>query len=162
MNRLIPHPILSAALLLMWLMLTAFSLGHLILGTAVALVAGRAMATLEPASVHLRRWHRIPRFAALVIADIVRSNIAVARLILTGDRGGTRVSGFIEMQLQLTDRTALALLAVIITATPGTAWIEYDPVRQLLLIHLYDMTGEAELRRLVHDVYEPLLLEIFE
>ena len=31
----------------MWLLLNRFSLGHLLLGTAVALVAGRAMAALR-------------------------------------------------------------------------------------------------------------------
>ena len=48
MTRLIPHPVLSTTLVVLWLMLTRFSLGYLILGTALALVAGRAYSALHP------------------------------------------------------------------------------------------------------------------
>jgi len=44
MSRLVPYPLLSLALLVMWLLLTRFSLGHLILGSGIALIAGKAMA----------------------------------------------------------------------------------------------------------------------
>lgn len=162
MNRLVPHPILTLALIVMWLLLTAFSIGHFLLGTAVALIAGQAMASLEPAGIHLRRWHRIPRFLAIVIADVIRSNVAVAWLVLTGGRRGKRVSGFVEIRLELSDRTALTLLAIVITATPGTAWLEYDPKRRLVLLHVFDLVDAADWRDLVNTRYEPLLLEIFE
>ena len=55
MTRIVPHPLLTGGLVLMWLLLNRFSLGHLVLGTAVALVAGRAMAALEPVRPRIRR-----------------------------------------------------------------------------------------------------------
>ena len=61
MTRILPHPLLTAALILMWLLLNRFSLGHLLLGTAVALVAGRAMAALEPVRPRIRRWDLVLR-----------------------------------------------------------------------------------------------------
>ena len=82
MSRVFPHPILCAGLVLMWLLLNRFSLGHLVLGTAVALVAGQAMAALEPNRPRIRHPLVILRLFAIVLADIVRSNVAVARLVL--------------------------------------------------------------------------------
>ena len=75
--------------------------------------------------------------------DIIRSNIAVARLILTGGREGQRRSEFIEIPLDLRSQGALAILAIILTATPGTAWLEYKPATGTLLLHVFDMVDEA-------------------
>ena len=64
MTRIVPHPLLTGALVVMWLLLNRFSLGHLLLGTAVALVAGRAMAALEPVRPRIRRWDLVLRLFA--------------------------------------------------------------------------------------------------
>jgi multicomponent K+:H+ antiporter subunit E len=162
MSRLVPFPVLTAALVAMWLLLTSFSPGQLIVGTGVALLAGKSMSALQPAKTHLRRWDLIPRFAAIVLYDIVRSNIAVARLILTGGRHGQRHSGFVEIPLDLRDDMALAVLAIVVTATPGTAWMQYDAAQGTLLLHVFDLVDEASWTDLVKNRYEHLLMEIFE
>lgn len=82
MSRLLPHPILSLGLVLMWLLLNRFSLGHLLLGSAVAIVAGQAMAALQPERPHIRRWDRVAVLLFRVTIDIVRSNVAVASILL--------------------------------------------------------------------------------
>jgi multicomponent K+:H+ antiporter subunit E len=160
-SRLVPYPALTAGLILMWLLLNRFSPGHLLLGTAVALIASRSMSALQPASPRVRRWHPIPRLAAAVLRDIVRSNVAVAWLILGGGRHERR-SGFVEIPLELRDPTALAILATIVTATPGTAWMQYDLQRRTVLLHVFDLVEEAEWIDLVKGRYERLLREIFE
>jgi multicomponent K+:H+ antiporter subunit E len=162
MTRLVPYPLLTVALILAWLLLNRFSPGHLVLGTAIALVAGRAMAALQPAKPHLRRWDLVPQLVGTVLYDIVRSNVAVARLILTGGRHGQRRSGFIEIPLELRDPSALAILAVIVTATPGTAWMQHDARTDAVLLHVFDLVDEAAWIELIKGRYERLLLEIFE
>ena len=162
MSRILPHPLLALALLLMWMMLTRFSLGHALLGGTIAIIAGRAMASLHPEEPRIRRWDKIARLAWIVFVDILRSNIAVASLILTHGRQGRRRSNFLDIPLDLRDRTGLAWLAVIITATPGTAWIEYEGGRDRLLIHVFDLVDEDDARALIKSRYEALLLEIFE
>jgi multicomponent K+:H+ antiporter subunit E len=159
MSRAFPHPLLSTFVVVMWLLLNRFSLGHLVLGTAVALVAGQAMAALEPNRPRIRRPATILRLFAIVLLDIVRSNVAVARLILAG---GPRRQGFVEIDLALRDPTALAILAVIVTSTPGTAWMDYDATRGRLLIHVFDLRDEAAWRDIVNNRYARLLMEIFE
>ena len=162
MSRLVPYPLLTLGLLLMWLLLNRFSPGHLLLGTAVAIVAGKAMSALEPAKPRIRRWDLIAQLLGVVLYDIVRSNLAVAALILTGGRHGQRRSGFVEIPLTLRDPTALAILAVIVTATPGTAWMQYDARRGAVLLHVFDLVEEADWISLIKGRYESLLLEIFQ
>lgn len=161
MKRLVPHPVLSLALLLMWLLMTRFSLGHVILGGAIALVAGSALGALEPEGPRIKRVWPFVRLVGIVSVDIIRSNIAVARLILTGGRHGERRSGFVEIPLRLRDPFPLGLLAMIVTATPGTAWLEYDSDTGVLLLHVFDLLDDDDWRHLIRDRYEALLLEVF-
>lgn len=162
MNRILPHPLLSLALLLAWLLMTRFSVGQALIGTVLALVAGRALAAVEPGRPRLRRIGPLMRLAAIVAADILRSNLMVARLILTGGRHGRRRSAFLHLPLRLREPTSLALLAIIITATPGTAWLDHDPETGMLLLHVFDMKDEEDWHRLICGRYEALLMEAFE
>lgn len=162
MSRLVPYPFVSFLLLMMWLMLTRFSLGHVVLGGVLALVAGRAVAALQPARPRLRHWRLMPRLFWMIFTDIIRSNVAVAWLILTNGRHGQRKSGFVLIPLKLRDPNALALLACILTATPGTAWLEYDSDEGLLTLHVFDLLDDEQWRHIVQNRYEALLMEIFE
>lgn len=157
MRRLVPHPLLSAALALMWLMLTRFSLGHLLLGTALGLFAGWTFARLAPEGPRFRNPGALVRLAGRVAVDIVRSNLAVARLIVAP--GAPRASGFVDVPLRLTDPVPLAFLAMIVTATPGTAWIRFDRASGVLKLHLLDLADGATVRRQIAERYESLLLE---
>lgn len=161
MSRVLPYPILTAALLLMWMLLTSFSTGQLLLGGAVAIAASHAMAALQPSKPRLRRWRLIPRLVGIVALDILRSNIAVAGIILRGGRRAGR-PGFVAIPLDLRDRTALAALSCIVTSTPGTAWVEYAHDSNVLIIHVLDLADEDEWVDLIKNRYEALLMEIFE
>lgn len=161
MSRIVPHPILSLAVVAMWLLLNRVSPGHLLLGIGVALIAGQAMAALEPTRPRVRRWDLVVRLFLRVMADIVHSNIAVARQILTMDFSNRR-PGFVEIDLVIRDPTALAALAIIVTTTPGTAWIDYDAARGRLLLHVFDLVDPDEWRATVNIRYGRLLKEIFE
>jgi multicomponent K+:H+ antiporter subunit E len=161
MSRVFPYPLLIASLIIMWLLLTSFSLGQFILGSGVALLAAQSMAALNPAKPTIRRWGLLPKLIAIVLYDIIRSNIAVARLILN-EGSHRRVSGFLTIPLELRSPMGLAVLGVIVTSTPGTAWIDYNSARGTLLLHVFDLVDEESWRALIKERYEQLLLEIFE
>ncbi|MGD9478557.1 UNVERIFIED_ORG: Na+/H+ antiporter subunit E (plasmid) [Roseateles sp. XES5] len=158
---MLPYPLLSASLVLTWLALNGFTLGHLILGCIVSVFASWGMASLRPAKPRLPKWYLLPKLLGIVLYDIVRSNIAVASILLTGRRGRFK-SGFMTVPLDLEDPTALAVLSVIITSTPGTAWLEYNSLNRTVLIHALDLVDEEAWRVLIKTRYEALLMEIFE
>jgi multicomponent K+:H+ antiporter subunit E len=160
-SRALPFPLLSASLLVMWLLLNGFSAGHFVLGSALAVAAGQVMVKLQPDKPRIKRWSLIPKLVAIVLADIWRSNLAVARLILFPDNR-QRVSGFITVPIELRHRTGLAILACIVTSTPGTAWVEYDSARRSLLVHVFDLVDEAAWIDLIKNRYERLLLDILQ
>ncbi|RDD71549.1 Na+/H+ antiporter subunit E [Paracoccus versutus] len=162
MSRFVPHPVLSAVLVLMWLFLTAFTRGHLLLGTLIALGAGWSVEHLHPPKPIFRRWLAIPKLMAVVALDILRSNIAVARVLILGPDHPKYHSGFVELTLRLRDPNALAVLAIILTGTPGTAWIEFDQEEGRLLLHVLDLRSDDDWQSLIRDRYEALLMEIFE
>lgn len=162
MSRYVPHPFLTISLVFMWLILTRFSLGHLILGTAIALVAGWVVSLIRPKTVELHHPMKMLKLTAIVAYDIAKSNIEVAKIILSRRDDPSRQPGFIQIKLKLRDRNALALLAVIISSTPGTAWIEHDPENGLLLMHILDLKAEEDWQKMIRERYETLLLEIFE
>jgi multicomponent K+:H+ antiporter subunit E len=161
MRRLLPFPIASASLLAFWLLLNqTLSLGHILLGGAVALVGGWALSALKPPKARPRRILTIFRLAVFVFADIVHSNIAVARIILSLQRRQW-TSGFVDIPLELRDPYGLATLACIITSTPGTVWVDFNEARGTLTIHVLDLVDKTEWVRTVKGRYERLLLEIF-
>lgn len=161
MKRLVPFPRVSGSLLILWLLLNqTLSLGQILLGSAVALSGGWALAALQPPSSRPERLAAIVRLVAVVSFDILRSNIAVARIIL-GPQQRRRVSGFVTIPLELRDPYGLATLACIITSTPGTVWVEFDDASGILTIHVLDLVDGSDWTRTIKGRYERRLLEIF-
>jgi len=161
MTRLLPYPILTACLALMWLLLAGFTSGQLVLAVLVSIGAARALKALGEVSPPVKRWIRIAEFTGIVLYDIVRSNVAVASILLSGQRRASK-SGFVTMPLKLRNPAGLATLAVVLTSTPGTAWLDYNSARGELLIHVFDVVDEQVWVDQILNRYEKPLLEIFE
>lgn len=161
MMQLLPHPLVSAGLLVLWLLLNqTFSVGQVFLGIMAALAGGWALTALQLPRARVRRMGSIFRLSVLVIADILRSNIAVGRIIL-GLGGRPPTSGFVNIPLELRNPYALTTLACIITSTPGTLWVNFDRRNGILMIHVLDLIDESEWVRTIKFRYERYLLEIF-
>lgn len=160
-RRLLPHPILSLALAVSWVLLTrsttpATLIGAVLIGLTVPFV----MRSLEPDRSSVRAPLAILKLSGLVIVDVLRSNYAVATIIL-GRRRRDRVSGFIQVPLDMSNRYGLAVLAIILTCTPGTLWVQYDAASGRLLLHVLDLVDESEWVHLIKNRYESLLMRIF-
>ena len=162
MRRVLPYPILSLGLFVASILLSAsVAPPALALAVLLALLAPIIMLALGVDRVRVKAPMTIMRLAIDVIGDIVRSNWAVSHIIL-GRRRHERTSGFIHIPLDLRDRYGLAVLAIIITSTPGTLWVEYEAATGRLLLHVLDLVDEETWVRLIKDRYERRLMEIFE
>ena len=162
MSRIFPYPLLASSLLVMWLLLQqSLNPGHFLLGGVIAVIASHAMAALQPERPRIRRAHKLVKLVVLVALDIIRSNSAVTRIILHGHPRKQK-EGFLVVPLELTNTYGLVILAGIVPATPGSAWIEYDATRSSVLIHVLDLVDEKKWIETLKNHYEILLVEIFE
>ncbi len=147
----------------MWLLLVqSLSLGNVLLGLAVSALMTLGFQTVRPLHPHLHRPLAMLRLFGRAALDILRSNVAVARIVLgfTGNRAVR--SGFVEVPLNLRDPHALAVLAAIMTATPGTVWADLSPDDTVLTIHVLDLRDPQAVRDMIRNRYEGLLREISE
>ena len=162
MTRWLPFPLLTASLLATWLLLAGSAgPGALLLGLLVASLGVRALLALDPERARLRRPRVALELAWVVLVEVFRSNNAVARIILApGTRN--RTSGFVRVPLDMRAPYGLAALACIVTATPGTVWVEYDSAEGAMLLHVLDLVDKEEWVRIIKDRYERRLMEIFE
>ena len=159
--RWLPYPLLSGMLAVVWMVLNqSVAPGTIVMGAMLGIVVGRAYGLLQPPKARVRNPGAAVRLFARVMLDIARSNLAVAQLILGGRREVN--SGFVAIPLTLADPHGLAVLACIITSTPGTVWVSYDARARVLLIHVLDLVNEDTWIQTIQGRYECLLLEIFE
>jgi multicomponent K+:H+ antiporter subunit E len=162
LKRLVPAPVLSLALLGLWLLLNrSLSAGHVVLGTVLALAIPLLTAGLRPRAVRMRKPGAVLRLALAVVADTTRSNLAVARLLLAPGRR-KHPPGFVHIPLDVRDPNALAVLAMIVCITPGTAWAEISLDRSMLMLHVLELDDPATVIAEVKRRYEAPLMEIFE
>lgn len=151
------------ALTALWLVLSeSLAPGDVLLGAAIALGGVAVYRRLQPDASRLRN-RPLAALALLghVFMDIVRSNIAVARIVL-GLAGHKRTAGFISIPMELRHPGGLAVIACIITATPGTSWVKYDRAENVITIHILDLVDEQTWIHQFKQRYERNLLEIFE
>lgn len=161
LGRWLPHPLLSALLWVVWLLLQqSLAPAHLISGAILAIVAPRlAYGFLDRAS-RVTSWASVLRLSALVLWDIVVSNLTVARIVL--DPSSDPQPAWVRVPLDTRHPTATALLASIITMTPGTVSCVVDDERWEILVHALDCDDAAEMARQIKQRYERPLRRIFE
>jgi multicomponent K+:H+ antiporter subunit E len=162
-KRWLPFPPLSLGLFVVWLLLNqSLDAGTLLLAAIFAIVVPLLIQPLRPqATVRVRHPLTALKLSLVVIHDMVESALIVARLLLTRRNDQMR-SCFVRVPLELRDPNALAVLAMIVCLTPGTAWGELSFDRSSLLIHLFDERDPDAFIALVKSRYERPLMEIFE
>ena len=154
-----PHPVLSLLLGASWLALShSLAVVHLLSAALIAWGVPRLVGPfLAPAGrVH---WPTALRLAAVVLWDIVVSNIAVARLVL-GPMSRPQ-PGWIEVPLETSNAWVNALFASIITTTPGTVSAVVDEAGGRIWVHALDCSDATAMARDMKVRYEAPLIRIF-
>jgi multicomponent K+:H+ antiporter subunit E len=160
-KRLLPAPLLSATLFVVWLLLAnTLDPAHVVLAAVLAVAVPWLTDGLRPERPRVRRPAAIARLGLVVLWDIVVSNVEVARRILGPEDAIT--PAFVWVPLALTDPHAILSLAAIVTMTPGTLSADLSPDRRHLLVHAFNVGDEAALIAQIKARYEAPLKDIFE
>jgi multicomponent K+:H+ antiporter subunit E len=161
MRRLLPHPVLSLVLAVVWmLLLNDLSPGALVFGLLLGWLIPLFTAPFWPEHVRIRRPLTLLRFVATVLWDILVANVAVARLIL--GRPGRLRPAFVEYPLTLRTELAISLLANTISLTPGTVSAYLSRDQRTLVIHTLDLDDPDDLVANIRQRYERPLAEVLE
>jgi multicomponent Na+:H+ antiporter subunit E len=96
--------------------------------------------------------------ALVFIKELVKSNIAVLRVVLS-PRQRVR-SGVIAVPTELTNDVALTLLANMITLTPGTLTLDISEDRRYLFVHTLNLDDPEEVKLEIHLAFEVYLREL--
>jgi multicomponent K+:H+ antiporter subunit E len=161
MKRLLPHPGLSAMLLIVWLLMAnSITIGGILLGGLFALVLPKVTQPFWPDRPRMRFGRALLGYVAIVLFDIVVANLQVAWLILFRRTRDLRVR-WLVVPIDLATPEAITMLAGTISLTPGTVSSDVSADGRYLLVHALDVAdGAAEVAR-IKSRYEARLQRIF-
>lgn len=160
--RLVPHPLLSLTLVLVWLgLVNTFTLGNVILGAAFGLIIPMMTRAYWPDRPKIGRPFRIAEYFLVVIWDIIVANVQVALIILFRREADIR-SHWIPVPLDVTSPEAITVLAGTITLTPGTVSATLSADGSAILVHCLHTDDPDEVRDGIKSRYERRLKEIFQ
>lgn len=159
-KTIVPSIPLSIAVFVFGILLTDnISRGHILLALVLALLIPQVARRLEREFAHIGTLRPLPKLIAVMLYDIVRSNINVARLVL--GREADIHPGWVWVPLDLTNIHGITALASLITLTPGTVSAELSDDRRYILIHALHLDDPDVLIEEIKTRYEAPLKEIF-
>lgn len=162
MSRILPHPILTLAVAVVWILLVnEISVGVVLLGLVLGILIPIFTSPYWPGRPRIRRPFAILGYLGIVVWDIVVSNVQVAYLVLFR-KGSSLRSRFVTVPLDLKTPEAITVLVGTITMTPGTVSADLSACGRSLLVHCLETDDpEATVAQIKHR-YERRLKEIFE
>jgi multicomponent K+:H+ antiporter subunit E len=159
-QRLVPHPLTSVAIVALWMLLAETpSIGNFLLALFLALLLPWLMTGFWPDRIVVVRPLMALRLLCVFIFDILVANWVVARLVV-GPTDRLK-SQFVEVPLDVHDTFVATLLASALALTPGTVSIDVDQERWVLLLHALHVEDEGSLIATIKGRYEAPMREIF-
>ena len=147
-------------LALAWMALTGdWSLPAIVFSGALGWLLLRLVRPLGGEGFRHVRLPRLPGFLLYFLKEVVVANLKVAAAVVA-PRGRLRPA-IVAVPLAVDRDAEIALLANLITLTPGTLSLDVSPDRRTLYVHAMAVTSPDELRREVRDGFERRILEVF-
>ncbi|MFO7765155.1 MAG: Na+/H+ antiporter subunit E [Pelovirga sp.] len=161
-NRWILHPLMTIALIILWLLLNnSLSFGHLMLGILLGIAIPWFTNRFWPERPRICKRRKFIRFFFVTfLYDVIVANINVVRLILQPDIGKLQPK-FIRIPLDTDDPLVISILANVISMTPGTVSSEITDDNKTLIVHGLNVPDEQAAIDEIKARYEAALKEIF-
>lgn len=160
-NRLLPHPLLTLMLTVVWTLLqNEVSAGMVIFGLILGIIIPILTSAWWPDRPNGFRMGKMIIYCLIVIWDIMVANVQVARIVLTRPNSKLRPA-WVVVPLELRQPEAITILAGTITLTPGTVSADLSDAGHSLLVHALDTEDPDAVRDEIKHRYERRLLEIF-
>ncbi len=159
-RRLIPYPLQTGLLFIVWLLLNnSVAPAQIALAALLAIALPFWWHRFWPHATPLHRPDLLARLVLVVIWDVIVANLQVALQIL-GPQARLKPD-FIDIPLELDDELAIAMLASIISIAPGTVTARISADRTHLIVHLLNVDDAERAAAEIKQRYETPLKEIF-
>lgn len=153
------HPVISVMLGAAWLLLQeSLALPQIITATILAVMLPRLLHGFLGQPLHPRAPLTMIRLAGVVVWDIIKSNLIVARIVLLP--WVVPKPAWVPVPLDAQHPTAITLLATIITTTPGTVSCVVDDANHMIFVHALDCDDVPAMVADIKSRYERPLMEI--
>lgn len=160
-NWLLPHPLLTLLLAVVWLLLqNQFSWGMAVFGLILGIIIPRLTAVWWPDQPEGFRLGKMISYGLVVIWDILVANVEVAWIVLTVPNAKLKPA-WICVPLDLKQPEAITMLAGTITLTPGTVSADLSNRGHSLLVHVLHTDDPDAVVKDIKTRYEARLKEIF-
>ena len=162
MNRrtLLPSLPLTMTVIAFWLlMVDRLNLAQLALAMVLGVVIPLFATRLDREFARIGSLRPLPKLVAVVLWDIVKANVIVARQVL--GRENAIHPGFLWYPLDIANIHGISALACCITLTPGTVTAALSDDRRYLLVHVLHLPDPGALVAEIKQRYELPLMEIF-
>lgn len=155
--------LLNFVLALVWMALRAsfrpvdFIVGFVI-GFGIIMLTHRAFGVTS--SNYSRKSWQIVRFIGFTFWNIIKANVAVARIVLSPQMNIH--PGILAVTMDSCSDVGMTSLANLITLTPGTVTLDVASDKCTLYIHFMNVDDPDALRSEIKNYFERRVVEVFE
>ncbi len=159
-NKILPHPVLSLMLWLIWLLLNnTVAAGHMALGFVLSIFIPLLTSSFWPEQVQIKKPLTLLKYILIVLYDIVVANMVVVKLILGSNKKLKPAFFYIDLDIQTP--LGISLLANTISLTPGTVACDLSTDCRRLLIHSLHVDDIPSTIEHIKQRYETPLKQVF-
>lgn len=159
-RRVLPSIPQSLTVAAFWLLMAEeFDPANVLMALLLALVMPLIASRLEREFARMARLDVLLQLAGLLMWDLVKANITVARQVLGPERKLT--PHFIWIPLELTNIHGISALAAVITLTPGTVAAALTEDRKHMLVHVLSTDDPQGMIKEIKQRYEVRLRKVF-
>lgn len=153
--------LLNTLLALAWIALTgAFTPTNLFIGFALGYAVLAMTRRLMAPSGYFTKVPLVVSFALFFLWELLQASVRMALTVLS-PRLDIRPA-VVAVPLDVRSNTAIALLANLITLTPGTLYLDVSADRRVMYVHTIHVDDLDEFRRAIKDGFERRVMEILE
>ncbi len=153
--------LLNLLVALAWVVLTGeFTIGNFVVGFLITYLILRLTRQSQLVSSYVRRISLLVRFLGFFLKELVLSSLRVMVQVLL-PRQNLRPA-VVAVPLDVQSDTGIALLANLITLTPGTLTLDVSTDRKMMYIHVIDLDDLEAFRTSIKQGFERRIIEVME
>lgn len=160
MRKILPRPLLTMILLVIWLLVQmSFSFGNILMGLILGIIIPIYAVRFWPDAPEIKSYSKLLKYIFVFLYDVIVANVQVAFWIL-GDKSKLKPR-WVHIPMEIRHPFTITVFASTISLTPGTVSAHISANRRLLIVHCLHTDNEEETVRAIKERYESPLKEIF-